>query len=324
MTTGPRILAIEDGTACGYYRIRLPFDEMIAQGLNYRYEINGGILDEDDDFPIVVCQRMGHPGFQFQWLKMWQKHKLVWESDDDLWTIDPTNVRATGFFTPEMLRAIEQCATTAHMVTVSTEPLAEVMRRFNPNVVVLPNHIDGRLLDIERKRNDRVTIGWAGGDSHRRDWEMAAPHIRQFLDRNPAVDFHMIGADYRNYVKRGRWTVWADDLFDYYRMIDFDIGLAPLVPSVFNRSKSHIKALEYAALGIPVIASDAAPYRNFVVDGETGFLVRRDHEWSQRMRDLVNDNEMRSEMGKKAKERARQYAIQEGWRLWDSAYRRLL
>jgi len=273
-----------------------------------------------------VCQRMGYPGFELAWLKMWRDHKLVWETDDDLWAVDPTNLRAARVFKPDLLRAVEQCAATAHLVTVSTEPLAERMREFSANVVVVPNHIDGAAFDIERKRSDRLTVGWAGGDSHRRDWRMVAPFVRRFLDRNPDVDLHMIGADYRSEAKtpRARWTPWSMDLMDYYATIDFDIGIAPLIPSVFNRSKSAIKALEYSALGIPVIASDVRPYRDFILDGVTGFLVSRDHEWERRLRDLTHDHDMRAEMGTKAREHARNWAIDDGWRLWESAYRTLL
>lgn len=318
------IFGIEDGSACGYYRLRLPFDHLATNGHNVRYMRDATTLADDD--PIVVCQRMGHPGFELQWLKMWRGHKLVWETDDDLWTVDPSNLRAARVFKPEMLRAIEQCASTAHLITVSTEPLAERLREFNPNVVVIPNHVDGAIFEVERKQADRLTVGWAGGDSHQRDWAMVAPHVRRFLRRNPDVDFHMIGADYRRHLRvpSSRWTPWRMDLLDYYRSIDFDIGIAPLVPSVFNRSKSAIKALEYGALGIPVIASDVRPYRDFILDGVTGFLVSRDHDWERRLRDLTHDHDMRREMGAKAREHARGWSITDGWRLWESAYRSLL
>lgn len=324
MSESLRILGIEDGSACGYYRVRLPFDTMRANGHDVQYARDGSALDTDEHFPIVVCQRMGYPGFELKWLKMWRQHKLVWETDDDLWTVDPTNQRAAVVFTPPLLQAIESCAATAHLVTVSTEPLAEVMRRFNPNVVVIPNHVDGRIFDIERPRRDRLTIGWAGGDSHLRDWQYVMKPLRRFLDRNPDVDLHVIGQDFTGGKLRSRWTGWSNDLFDYYRSIDFDIGMAPLEASLFNRSKSHIKALEYAALGIPVIASDSEPYREFVIDGVTGFLVGRQHEWELRLRDLVNDEAMRTEMGAKAREHARNWSMDQGWRLWESAYRTLL
>jgi len=154
---------------------------------------------------------------------------------------------------------------------------------------------------------------------------MVAPKVRRFFDRNPDVDLHVIGQNYlvENRL-RGRWSAWSKDLFDYYRAIDFDIGLAPLVPSQFNRSKSAIKALEYAALGIPVIASDLAPYQPFVIDGVTGFLVSKDHEWEARLRDLTHDHAMREQMGAAAKAHARKWSIDEGWKLWADAYKTLL
>jgi glycosyltransferase involved in cell wall biosynthesis len=107
-------------------------------------------------------------------------------------------------------------------------------------------------------------------------------------------------------------------------LVDFDIGIAPLVPTVFAETKSHIKALEYAALGIPVVASDSAAYRDFVIDGVTGFLVKRDHEWARRLGELINDDAMRTEMGVKARELASQWTIQKGWQEWESAYASIL
>lgn len=344
-----RVAGIEDGTGCGYYRIRLPYDYMAKHGIDARYASDGKSL-EDNDFPIVVAQRMGYPGFELQWLKMWRDHKLVWETDDDLWSIDPTNTRAVRVFTPDLLRAVENCASTAHMVTVSTEALGDVLRKLNVNVHVIPNHVDEGLFHVERKRADQLTIGWAGGDSHVRDLAMIARPLRRFLERNPKVELHVIGADYRDVLKvphqphfylndlgqqryctgsggtgaDARHSGWSTKLIDYYQTLDFDIGLAPLVSSRFNRSKSHIKALEYAALGIPVIASDEPPYHDFVIDGVTGFLVSRDHEWDLRLRDLVHDDAMRESMGAKAREHAQQFSIKEGWRLWETAYRTLM
>ena len=315
-----KVYAIEDGTACGYYRIRLPFDTMKANGLDIDYA-NVGVVPPDATF---VGQRVGCPGFRLNWLRMWRQQPMVWETDDDLWSLDPSNERAVKVYTPELLDELREVVATAHMVTVSTAPLAEAMSKFNPNVRVIENHIDDAMFDIVRPQRDRLTVGWAGGDSHRKDWQMVAPRVRRFLSRNPDVDFHAIGQNYLAENKiEGRWTPWSADLFDYYRTIDFDIGIAPLIPSRFNRSKSAIKALEYAALGIPVIASDEAPYQGFVVDGVTGFLGSRDHEWEARLRDLVNDEDMRLEMGRAAKERARKWAISEGWKLWADAYRSL-
>jgi hypothetical protein len=48
------------------------------------------------------------------------------------------------------------------------------------------------------------------------------------------------------------------------------VSLVPLRPSVFTYSKSAIRCLEAAALGIPVVASGYVPYAGFVRNGETG------------------------------------------------------
>lgn len=332
-----KVHALEDGSACGYYRIRVPFDQMRAEGLDVSYARHG---NPDPDVDVFVGQRVGNRDSLLAWLKLWRDHKLVWETDDDLWTVDPTNVRAAKVFTEDLLSYLEPVVRVSHMVTVSSEPLAEAMRRFNDNVHVIPNHIDGALLDVERPRRDRVTVGWAGGDSHERDLEMVKPHLRRFFDRNPDVDLHTIGwgsqrapHEFPKHMRASvrpnplhtlrlpyRHSGWSPKVTDYYSKIDFDIGLAPLVPSVFNRSKSAIKALEYAALGIPVIASDVGPYQDFVEDGVTGFLVRRDHEWCARLRDLTNDADMREAMGAAAKEKAKAWTIQNGWKLWADAY----
>jgi len=121
-----------------------------------------------------------------------------------------------------------------------------------------------------------------------------------------------------------RHTEWCAKTVDYYKLIDFDIGIVPLVETKFAVVKSHSKALEYAALGIPVIASDVAPYRNLVIDGVTGFLVRKEHEWLGRLRDLINDDTMREEMGVKARELASQWTIQKGWPEWERAYQSII
>jgi glycosyltransferase involved in cell wall biosynthesis len=72
------------------------------------------------------------------------------------------------------------------------------------------------------------------------------------------------------------------------------------------------------------VASDVKPYRDYVVDGVTGWLVRTEQQWAQRLRELVNDEAMRTEMGAKAKEVASQHTIQDGWRDWEAAYGALL
>ena len=72
-----------------------------------------------------------------------------------------------------------------------------------------------------------------------------------------------------------------------------------------------------------MVASDVPAYRDFVLHGVTGFLVKRDHEWLKYLGELT-DPGLREDMGAKAREHARVWCIDDGWELWESAYEGLL
>lgn len=323
----------------GYYRLRQPLDELGRHGHETSCHMaKSDITADGADIMVgqfvggqsVVMSKFGTPVNAVVLVHQWWRglardSKLVYELDDDPFEVEPHNPTYQHYNTPVAHDSISHCIQVADLVTVSTPVLAERIRRHNPNVVVLQNRIDESMLTMQRPQRDRLTIGWAGSHSHLNDINEAAYGLRKTLDHHKDVDVHFIGADYTKLIKRpARHTPWCVVTTDYYKLIDFDIGIAPLVPTVFAETKSHIKCLEYAALGIPVIASDTAPYRDFVIDGVTGYLVRHSHEWAHRLRDLINDEAMRLEMGVKARELASQWTIQTGWKEWETAYSALL
>jgi len=324
-----RIFAFHDESGCGFYRVKLPLGELAANGHDVTLRLGSDVKPSElADYPLVVGQRMDKHGALPHWRRARATSKLVYEIDDDVFNVDVTNWMAYGTFSrADTQDAVAHAAEVADLVTVTTESLAAVMRRHNDNVAVLPNCVPGELLEWERPRRDEVTVGWAGGASHGMDIGMVAQPIRRFLDRTPKAKLHLVGTDYRDTIQRAgrvRFTSWDPDPRGYYRNLDFDIGLAPLTDTVFNRSKSPIKTLEYAAVGIPVVASDVGPYSEFVVDGVTGFLCRRPGEWSRRLDELANDQALREEMGRKAREHAAQFTIQRNWHRWAQAYEGLL
>lgn len=319
----------------GYYRIRQPLGELANHGHETSCEMSRSDV-KADGADIMVGQFIGGHGIRLDsaitdvelvhrwWRRMVRECRLVYELDDDPFEVEPHNPYYSYYMNPVAFDSIGHCIEVAHLVTVSTPALADRMLKYSPNVVVLQNRIDESLLSMQRPKRKRVVVGWAGSLSHQEDIKECAHGLRKTLDHND-VEAHFIGSDFRSLIGRPvRFTDWCSTTTDYYKLIDFDIGLAPLRPTRFAETKSHIKALEYAALGIPVIASDAAPYRDFVIDGVTGFLVRHEHEWGQRLRELVNDEAMRQEMGAKARELASEWTIQKGWVEWESAYKSIV
>jgi len=156
------------------------------------------------------------------------------------------------------------------------------------------------------------------------DWNESAPQVGRFLKRNPDVHCHVVGGAFRSMASwpldRLRVTGWVQSVEDYYRLIDFDVAMAPLRAHTFNKSKSAIKAAEMAALGIPVVASAVGPYEAFIKPEETGLLVRHDHEWDSRLRALTGDTQMRTEMGRNARQLAAEHTIEGNLESWLGAW----
>jgi glycosyltransferase involved in cell wall biosynthesis len=108
---------------------------------------------------------------------------------------------------------------------------------------------------------------------------------------------------------------------DWWRRVaTFDIGLAPLVDNRFNRSKSFIKILEYAALGVPFIASPVGPYADHVVDGVTGFLASTPDEWAERLDQLIRSPWLRMKIGGAARDWAAEWTTDRWIGKWEELY----
>jgi glycosyltransferase involved in cell wall biosynthesis len=324
-----KIHLFHDNAACAKIRLLMPAEHLRLNGHQVTASYGWGDTGKNEEAlgaEVLVGQRLTRLEGSALWRRLKPGRRLVYELDDDFWHIDPSNLGAYLAHDATAKYAMETIIADSDLVTVSTAPLAEVVYSHNRNVVVLPNQIDARMFDLVRKRRQgKVVVGWAGGDSHVRDLALVVPTLRRLVNQNPDVELHTIGSDLLRLFKiEHRHTDWLEDLWDMYDEMDFDIALAPLTNTVFNQSKSGIKAMESMALGIPVIASDIEPYRGIVEDGVTGFLVRDRHKWMGRLRELANDQAMRERMGQAGKLAVGRMTIQTGWRLWEAAYEKVL
>ena len=323
-----------------FYRVELPMRQLQLHGHDVTFRSMGDepghkpvTLKDLEGYDVILAQRFNtHRG-----LEPWRRSRvpssrLVYETDDDSFTVGKENFQAYHVFTrPEVQDAIEHGAQVADLITVTTEHLAQVMREHtgNPNIAVLPNYIPQFALDLPRTPRARPAVGWQGGASHGVDVGLVVSPVRRFLKRFPGWDLRLGGTDYRPTFRAGKratfseWIPVYKDPAGYYAAADFDIGLAPLAMTEFDRSKSNIKVLEYAARGIPAIATDCDIYRSFIRHGENGFLVKADHEWLKYLSVLASDDGLRQTMGEQARQDAAGWTIEEHWTEWEKAYEAL-
>jgi glycosyltransferase involved in cell wall biosynthesis len=306
-----------------YYRIWLPFHHLADQG-KHVYDV----INPDTGMPtnqaagppdVVVLQRpAGKYGVQMLEQMVGGRTKLVYECDDDMLNVESAGLPHLA--NDKARNSIKRCIRLCDMVTVSSEHLAGIYQPYNENIVVLPNHIKAGMLDIRRTRKKRLTVGFAGGNTHAWDVEELRTPLRHVLETND-VDMHFVGEDHSPILGRQyRWTAWEPDVGHYYRNVDFDIALAPIADNLFNRSKTAIRALEMGALGVPIVASNRLPYSDYVIDGTTGFLCDTDDDWVEALTTLINDEGMREKMGAAGREQAAGWTIEEGWKRWEQAY----
>jgi glycosyltransferase involved in cell wall biosynthesis len=307
-----------DYSACGHYRLHLPF-----------HQHSWGITDRAiTDADVIVAQRAvtGGATKYFQRVCADDTKTAVLDLDDDLLHLDPSNPAYRYYSDPAQQHRLIENATRAQLVTVSTEPLARVYRQYTDAVIVLPNYIPEDLLTIDRPAGDRVVIGWAGTATHARDFGELAKPLRRVLQKYAdRVEFHCLGTDYTHRVqsRRGhtRFTGWVDVVEDYYNLVDFDIGLAPLFSSPFNECKSDLRLKELAAFGIPTIASDFGPYATAMQQGCPAVPARTHKDWERALGELVEDTERRIQLGKQARVWATQHTIEANAYRWKQAYR---
>ena len=102
--------------------------------------------------------------------------------------------------------------------------------------------------------------------------------------------------------------------------MDACVGLAPIVPIPFNRSKSNLKFLEYSAQRIATVASNFGPYAGTIQDGETGLLVSDNKDWYDKIKYLLDHDDERNRIIENAYKYVKEnYDISKNYILWKNA-----
>ncbi len=180
-----------------------------------------------------------------------------------------------------------------HAIQCSTEALAEVCRRYNPNVVVFENQIAE--LGPPPNRGNPKTLGlFFGAQNRENDWAPIMPALNRVLADHPEVCVEVVHDKLFFDAIEGRKNFYEFCEYNRYRKIlaSCDIALLPLEDTPFNRCKSNIKFLECAAEGVAVLASSTI-YEEPILQHNAGSCYGRAEEFEVFLRALIRNASLR-------------------------------
>ncbi len=290
-------------------RIKGPLD-------NWQTRYNGCVRYRDfneiklDDLywgDIVVFQRVGGE-YILNLMEVLQKHgkKCVFELDDLLTEIP--DFLAHHKMSVDTLSSYLEVIAKGDLVTTTTQRLADKLLEINPQVICVPNCTESPGLPLAKQSNqltNKVTLVVASSD--RVLVNFLAPALLKIQKTHPMdYDIFVIGPP-GDYLESFGIKITRSDLVshtDFKKLLSGlinPVGLIPLDDSVFSSCKSPIKFFDYALAGMPVICSNVPPYSDYVINGETGFLVENDTDsWVSAILKLGNSVELRQVLAQNA------------------------
>jgi hypothetical protein len=229
---------------------------------------------------------------------------VVWDDDDDS-ARPPKGVTgrlvSDGRKGAERLAARAKLFQTIDLVTTTSGVLADVFLRDGaPEARVIENYvIDGFVRDRLPRRGKH--IGWVACLEHRFELERLpiVSTLQALLDRHP--DLHITTLGIRLDLGSDRYEhVPGVPLVKMLQHASaFEIGIAPLASDVaINHARSNIKVKEYAAVGVPWLASPIGPYAG-LGQKQGGHLVS-DDGWFEQLDALLCNDRARRKLAKRA------------------------
>ena len=148
-----------------------------------------------------------------------------------------------------------------------------------------------------------VTIGWTGTFSSKAYLDQLSSIFQQLALK---VDFTLRVIGNFDYDLPGvnleviQWSL-ENEVRD---MQGIDIGVYPLPMDEWVMGKSGLKAIQYMAFGIPVVASDIGTTPLIIANNVNGFLVKTDNDWLASLEKLVLNPKLRQDLGQTARTNA--------------------
>lgn len=250
-------------------------------------------------FDLVLIHREAFPFGPpaLEWLLSRCRIPIVYDFDDAIWqpNCSDANRAFQALKSPGKIAAIIGLS---RRVIAGNNYLRDYALAYNRDVTVIPTPVDtDRLFPVPRRDGGPVTLGWIGSHTSGRYLTML-DEVFVKLARRYDVRMRIVGATYDPPVPHVAVDEWRLDR-EVSDLQSFDIGLMPMPDGPWTRGKCALKALQYMAVGIPVVCSPVGMNREVVTDGATGFFARSTEEWVEKLALLIDDPGLRQAMGQR-------------------------
>jgi len=248
---------------------------------------------------------------------------VVWDDDDDT-ARPPSGMSGEGIHSGRKgaarLAARMKLFEAVSLVTTPSSALADRFREEGAHEVgVIENFVIDELM-TDRLPRDRLRIGWVAGIEHGFDLEHLpiAEALQALLETHP--DLHVTTIGLRLDLRSDRYEHVPPIPFRSLlrHVSSFDLGIAPLSPAVaMNSCRSNVKVKEYAAVGVPWLASPIGPYLG-LGEKQGGRLVP-DDRWYEELDRLVRDARAHRKLAKRALRWGREQMLSRNVGHWERA-----
>lgn len=330
------IVMLKDKGGSGYWRMVFPARHMDNSGIYIDVTSTGMKYEHLLEYNTIHVQRLcdWESFYVLERLKKAGK-RIVYDIDDDIFNI-PKDHPASRLIGRDELIAATACMNLADEIVASTNPLAEIIFSVTGRKpLVIPNAVDmsdGWTPTPFTGSPDAIKrIFWQGGNTHGEDWRVCADAVDAILGERQDVRVVILGflpPIVMELLQKPNWRGRVEFLefsstetySQMMRHIRAEVGIAPLVDTRFNRSKSNLKFLEYTAVGIPTVASSLNPYSDTIENGVDGFLVKTSQEWFSSITLMLDDKRKRLATLEAARRKVReQYDIGKTAAIWKKA-----
>lgn len=300
---------------CASIRLYSYFDLLRREGLaNIRFLLPSEIERFGAD--VIVWHRVSLPDVEkVRWMRALSSRisaRMIYDIDDNL--LDMEGHDESDSYAA-MGDAVRESLASADEVWCSTPNLARrVAIVGHGRVRVLPNTLDPDIWRLHKPPrnvpNDEPSLRllYMGTRTHDHDYGFLKSVMEELHRQLPgSVELYLIGvrstdADIPPWLRV--WSTPTNAGASYpafvHWLIDrkgFDLGVAPLIENTFNNCKSPIKVLDYAAIGIPTLASDMPAYTHSLDSGVNCFhAVNEVDAWVDKLRELILMHPQRREV----------------------------